>query len=148
MENKNFKKLFGEIVRLHRFEGSHGGWFKESEECIIALDLQKSNFSNIFYLNIKVYIQGVFGMNYFKSKDLVKKDTGDIFSRQPNEYNDIFDLDSPMEYELRKKRLEKLFQEVIVPETNKTLTRAGIKELAEAGMFILPAVKGELGLGE
>ncbi len=57
-------------------------------------------------------------------------------------------LDSPMEYELRKKRLEKLFQEVIVPETNKTLTRAGIKELAEAGMFILPAVKKELGLGE
>jgi hypothetical protein len=51
-----------------------------------------------------------------------------------------------METETRKDRLEKLFNKFILPETNQTLSRAGIIELAGNGAFILPAVKKELGI--
>ena len=147
MENKDFKKLFNDVARSHGFESAFSGWFKESNECIVVLDLQKSGYGNYYELNIKTYIQGVFGRHYYKCKDLVKKEIGNIFLRQPKEYNDVLDLDSPMDYNFRRGRLEELFTNYIVPDTNKTLTRKGIIELSlKDADFLLPAVKKELGI--
>ena len=60
MDNTEFKKQFGEIAKASRFDRAFGGWFKESNETIIVLELQKSNFGNYYQLNIKVFIQGFF----------------------------------------------------------------------------------------
>lgn len=48
MENKEFKKMFNEVAKSYGFESSFGGWFKDSAEGIVVLDLQKSNFGNYF----------------------------------------------------------------------------------------------------
>jgi hypothetical protein len=147
MNSKEFKIIFGEVAKTNGFEKSFGGWFKEGAECIIVLDLQKSNFGDSYELNIKIYVQGAFGSRYVRNKDLVKKDTGDIFRRQPPEYKDIFDFDEPMDDESRKGKLEKLFSGFIVPFTDKALSKSGIKELADKGeVTLLPAVLKELGI--
>jgi uncharacterized protein with ParB-like and HNH nuclease domain len=58
---------------------------------------------------------------------------------------DILDFAQSMNDTIRKERLEDLFKNHIVPFTNKTLTKSGIRELAEKGkIFLLPAVKEEL----
>jgi len=145
MENKNFKKLFDEVAKNNGFKFSCGGWFKESDECIVILYLQKSNFGNYYELTIKTFVQGLFGRFYKKDKEL-KFATSDVFSSQPQECNDVLDLENLMEVETRKERLEKLFNDFIVPDANQTLSRAGIIELARNGVFILPAVKKELGI--
>ena len=145
MENKEFKKLFNEIAKSNGFQSAFGSWFKESDECIASLFLQKSNYGNYYELNIKTFIQGLFGETHKKGK-VLKNAVGDLFTRQPQEYNDVLTLENSMEIDDRKNRLEKLFSDFIVPETNQTLSRAGIIELARNGEFILPAVKKELGL--
>ena len=66
MESKDFRKLFNEIAKNNGFEPAFGGWFKESDECIVALYLQKSNFGNYYELNIKTFVQGLFGNLYKK----------------------------------------------------------------------------------
>lgn len=145
MDSKEFKKVFGEVAKSTGFESAFGGWFRESAESIIVLDLQKSNYGDYYEMNIKVYVQGMFGNNYTRNKDLVKKDTGDIFRRQPPEYKDVLDFDTPVDDEKRRERLAKLFSEFIVPFTNRALSKFGIKELAEKGeITLLPAVKKEL----
>lgn len=145
MDSKEFKKLFGEIAKFNKFESAFGGWFKDSTESIIVLDLQKSNFGDYYEMNIKIYIQGMFGNNYSISKNLVKKDIGDVFTRQPPEYNSVFDFDNLMDNEKRKEKLEQLFSEFIIPFADKALTKSGIRELAEEEkIFLLPAVKKEL----
>ena len=73
MKNDEFKKLFDEVAKNYRFECAFSGWFKESDECILALGLQKSNFSNIYYLNIKTYIHDLFGNTIIKVRILLKK---------------------------------------------------------------------------
>ncbi len=146
MEGKEFQKLFDTIARSHGFEPAYGGWFKESNECIVVLDLQKSGYGNYYDLNIKTFVQGMFGISYSKNKDSVKKDMGPLLMRPPNEYRDVLSLELQMESVLRKQRIEELFSNFIVPYTNKTLTRSGIKELAKNGLFLLPAVKKELGI--
>ena len=144
---EGFKRLFGEIAVKSGFQSAFGGWFKESSECIFVLDLQKSNFGDYYDLNIKLFIQGVFDKVYVKNKDLVKKEVGDIFRRQPNDFNDVFKLDNSMNDIERRTKLEKLFLYFIIPFSNNVLTRAGIKELAEKSeLFILPAIKKELNI--
>jgi hypothetical protein len=145
MNSKEFKTLFHEVAKINHFEKAFGGWFRESLECIIVLDLQKSNFGDYYDLNIKIYIQGTFGNAYVKGKDLVKKDVGNVFRRQPKNYSEVFNFDTAMDDAYRKKRLEDLFSEFIEPFVNKALSKSGIKELAEKQeIYLLPAVKKEL----
>ena len=109
MDSKEFKNLFDTVAKANDFERAFGGWFKESSESIIVLDLQKSNFGDYYELNIKIFVQGIFGNKYTKSRDLVRKHTGDIFTRQPNKYKDVLDFDTSMADEKRKGKLEQFF---------------------------------------
>jgi len=146
METTEFKKIFGEISKENGFERAYEGWFKESPEVILVLDLQKSNFGNYYYLNIKLFIQGTFGNVYSKSKQLVKTDGGDIFLRHPDNYSNLLDLDAPFSDIDRKAGLRNMFNDFIVPFSNKSSTKEGIKELHKnEQLFILPAVNEELG---
>lgn len=115
METSDFKKMFGEVSKENGFERAYEGWFRESPEVILVLDLQKSNFGNYYYLNIKLFIQGAFGNAYSKSKKLVKSDVGNIFLRQPDNYSNLLDLDAALEDSDRKNRLRKMFKDFIVP---------------------------------
>ncbi len=78
MESRDFKRLFSSVAKQSGFDFAFGGWFKETPECLIALHLQKSNFDNVFYINIKIYIQNILGRVYIKSKKLISRDVGDI----------------------------------------------------------------------
>ena len=143
MDSKEFKNIFDGIAKTNGFSKAFGGWYKESGECIAILELQKSNFADSFYLNIKIFIQGAFGRTYTPSKDLVKSSMGHITHQIRD--TDILDFDTSMDDVKRKERVENLFSEFIVPFTNKALSRSGIRELADKGeVFLLPAVKAEL----
>lgn len=147
MESDDFKKIFGEVAKENGFERAYEGWFKEFPEIIQVLDLQKSNYGNYYYLNIKLFIQGAFGSKYVKSKKLVKTDGGDIFLRQPDNCSNLLDLDAPLEDTERKEGLQRMFNDFISPFSMKTTTKEGIKVLHNKGeLFILPAVKKELGI--
>lgn len=145
MNNQEFKMSFDNTATTNGFSKAFGGWYKETTECIAILELQKSNFGNYYLLNIKVFIQGTFGRKYIPTKELIKSSLGDVNANIPKEYMDVLDFDIPMNDHLREKRLEMLFNNYIVPFTNKALTRLGIKELEEEGkILLLPAVKEEL----
>jgi len=78
---------------------------------------------NGVYLNLKNFIQGAFGKHYRKSKDLVKKETGNIFCRQPNNYNDTFNLDFDVNYIQRRVLVKELFENFILPYGDRNLTK-------------------------
>ena len=145
MSNKEFKKIFDSTAKSFGFEYVFDGWFKESSESIVVLDLQKSRFGDYYELNIKIYIQGIFGIHYKRNKNLVKKDTGDAFRRKPPEYKSIFDFEKAMESAKRKEGLKKFFDEFLTPFTDKALSKSGIIQLAKEGKItLLPAIKDAL----
>ncbi len=146
MENKEFKKTVSELAKKSGFECLFGKWFKESHECILVLWLQKSNYSNIYYLNASIFVQGCFGIKYIKSKDLLKKGCEAFQCRPSHSCSSLFDLDYLIEDEKRRRDLDIFFAEVIVPFSTKVLTRTGIGELVSEGrLYLLPAVKKSLG---
>jgi hypothetical protein len=145
MNHEEFKRLFGDIATRSGFQRAYGGWFIESPETVIVLDLQKSNYEDCYYLNLKIYVQGLFGNQYRREKKLVKTDVGDVFTRPPKEYNDIFNLESNIDVSDRIKGLHQLFNEYIQPIVALASTKGGIFELDKIGrLHILPAVKEAL----
>ena len=142
MENKIFKTIFNDFAKKHNFLYEFGGWFILNKETILVLDLQKSNYSNLFYLNIKIYIQALFGNTYIKSKNLVKIDIGDIFNREPSVFNIFFDLENSLTEEERCLGIDRLFTEFLNPFSINVTTVKGIVKLAkENQIHLLPAVK-------
>jgi hypothetical protein len=147
MDSKEFKNLFGEMAKMHGFTKAFGGWFKEKPECIAALELQKSKFGDYYQLNIKIFIQGVFGKTYTISKELVKNSMGHINAGETQEYKDVLDFDKSMDDIKRQEQLEILFKNQIVPFTEKAMTREGIIGLFQKEeLFLLPAIRQELGI--
>lgn len=145
MDRKEFKKLFGEVAKVNGFESAFGSWYKESAESFIILELQKSKFGNYFQFLIKIFIQGAFERRYSANKELMKSSIGHITLNEPTSYQRIFDFDQPMKDDERKEQLNQLFNNYIIPLKNKTLTKSGIRILAEKGeITLLPAVKEEL----
>jgi len=143
MDSKEFKVVFNEVAKSNDFKKAFGGWYKESAECIAVLELQKSNFGNYYLLNIKIFINGVFGRIYTLSKDLVKSSMGHI-NEQINA-KDFLDFDEPIDDNLRIAHLHDSFRDRILPFTDITLSKAGIRKLADDGILsLLPAVKDEL----
>jgi hypothetical protein len=144
MDKAEFIKLFCEIGLLRGFTKDFGCLLKESNQCIVILELQKSKYGNYYELNIKIFINGVFNKKYKKNKEL-KKDIGDVFSRPASTYRDVLDLDTPIDVEIRTGKLNSLFDDFIVPFTDKALTINGIKQLSENQQIILfSAVSKEL----
>lgn len=145
MDSNNFKKIFGDFAKSSGFKSAFGGWFIENHETIIILDLQKSNYGNYFDLNIKIFIQGMLGNSYTISKSLVKSDIGDVFRRQPIEYNSIFNLDNDIEEIDRVADINKMFNNFIITFISKASNKKGLLQLAEKGdINLLPAVKKTL----
>ena len=105
----------------------------------------KSYYSNLYYLNLKTFVQGVFDKEYIVHKDYLKKDMGDVFARQPSQYSFIFDLKTDISDENRVEMLNVFFNDFIIPYSEKNMSVLGLRELAKAKeILLLPAVKDEL----
>lgn len=143
--HQNVIRIFDKISRLNGFKNAYGGWFKESDECLVALDLQKSNYDNYYVLNIKIFVQGIFGNVYTKHKNLIKREVGTVFIRPPETYREIFDLSNSLNEKERQEKLVLLFLDFLNPFAKEALSKVGLKRLyQEERILLLPAVQKEL----
>lgn len=144
METTKFKEIFSELAGLTGFKVKRDGWLKESPECIVTLDLQKSPFSKLYHLNIKIFIKDVFGNHYSADEqNLIKRGIGYLQSRgNPHGIGDpkdksTFDLTIPMTDAERKQKLEKYFEDFLSEFIGKALSRKGLVELTEKGLLFM-----------
>jgi hypothetical protein len=138
MEAKEFKKRISQLAKSIGLQYNFGGWYKESSEVLSTLDLQRSNFSIKYYLNIKIYPQGAYGKLHTPSKSTVKENLGyNIFTRQPNEYNSFFDLESSISDEERIIGLTSCFESFINKFLERASTVQGILSLNDSGDLYL-----------
>ena len=142
---KDLKYFFTEATKCMGFESKFGCLVKTTNEVIIVLSFQKSYYSSQVYLNIKLFIQGIFGKNYQISRDMVNNDVGDVFRRAPKDYDEIFDLSSNLPDKARIELLKTFVNDFLSRFVQQASTVKGITLLAEQGdVFLLPAVKEAL----
>jgi hypothetical protein len=145
MDEKAFKKMFGQIADASGFDRAFGCWIRQSSECLFVLNLQKSNYGRYYELNVKIFIDGLFGRQNQIDKNLLKNAVGNVSTRQPNEFAPALALDNLMDDQQRAVELLRLFDEFLVPLADKAMTRSGVIELGRSGqLFLLPAVRDAL----
>lgn len=142
----SFKKYFSEIAVRHDWLVSKRGWItqrRDSDECTVAIDLQKSSYGKQFYVNIHVYIHEDLRGNFdqglsFDSSVLT------AYRRAPNVFSEILDLTSNLNDDQRCEGIERLFL-FLAEFVSKSRTRKGLIELEGTGMiFLAPGVRAEV----
>lgn len=147
MTPQEFKSLFAEVAKRHHLESAHGRFVKESPDCILVIELQKSKYGKYFDVNLKVFVRGLFGRSPARTKEMLEKLPGDVFLRTPQLYQPAMNLETPINVEERRLLLERLFRDFIESITQDALTRKGLISLADRGVLhILPVVRRELDL--
>ncbi len=148
METKIFRRIFKRVALRYGFIFTSGVLHIEFDETITVVDLQKSDYGNYFYLNIKTFIKGSFGL-YDSVTSALKKLPGSIFQRCPAVYDEIFDLDLDNSEVDKDKQLSTMFEQYLQPYLVKVRSKRNIIDTYQSdpkSFFLLPAVKAELGI--
>ncbi|MCA9192180.1 MAG: hypothetical protein KDB03_10470 [Planctomycetales bacterium] len=146
MSVRGFHKLFAELAVSHGWIECNGGWISKletSDECLIAIETQKSNYGKQFYVGIKVYVQGAFGKTY--SPDLrIGEIPPSIYRRLPNEFSEVCDLTNSLKAEERVQGIHRAF-EFLNLFSAQAKSKIGLIELEREGqVFIFPALMQEI----
>jgi len=107
MENKEFKNIINELLKPLGFKNKGNYWRLETDELEKVINLQKSNFSNLYYFN---YGYNLKNLDY----DVVMIH---VFSRLSQ--SDAFDLENDLESTVRIKKLEEIINIELLPELKK-----------------------------
>ena len=127
-----FKKIFDAIANKSGWNAVKGGWVRASsvsDECIVSIDIQKSNHSKRFYVNMNIYVQDAFGRRFDHDLD-VTNTVSTAFRRSPKEFDDVFDLTSFLADDERKGRIVNFFS-FLEHFAQMARTRCGLLYLAE-----------------
>ncbi len=123
MTTREFKDTLDNLLKPHGFKKKGNEWTVETAELLKSIDLQKSNFSHLYYLN--------YGYNF---KDLVYDGTihhvcnrlGAQDTHVNKRIQETFDLGNSIDDLTRTKHLSDIINHIILPEINSTNTKADL----------------------
>lgn len=133
-----FRNIFGSMAVKNGWLAVKGGWvhgIKETDECIVSIDLQKSSYGKQFYVNIKIYVQGAFGRRFDGDLNL-QNSIPTAFRRLPGDFDDIFDLTSVLNDNERLARMSSVFR-FLEDFAREATSLRGLLKLAENGKILL-----------
>jgi hypothetical protein len=145
MDIKHFKKIFTQVAMKHGFDSEFTGWFRESANCILALQLQHSAHGRQFDLNLKGYLKVKLESKSARTKEMVNQMSGHYFLRPPQALKTSLDMDQPLTDFERENQLNDLFVKFVDPVSSAMLVPSGLLRLADDGrIFLPPAVRQSL----
>lgn len=123
MTNKEFKDTLDKLLKPHGFKKKGNEWTVETTELYKTIDLQKSNFSNLYYLN---YGYNFKDLDYGGTKHHINNRLGSTDTQMNKVIQDTFDLEKSIEDSPRIKNLSDLINNILLPEINSTNNKADI----------------------
>ena len=142
MERKEFIKILSKYFIEHNFIKEKQIWYIERDEVIIAIDIQQSQYSKLFYINIRIYIKDFYTKNLYTSQQLmevIKKRHGMFFATITN--NTFFNLDYILDDEIREYKIINHLNTYLIPIIKLAGTKSGVKELITKSILpSLPAI--------
>ena len=149
-EKTEFKKAFGNALKTHEFRKKGQSWYLHGPDCTVVLNLQKDDFSDLYYVNFGVWLLA-FGNNEYPPENHchVGARLEELF---PAQRELIFDACTIGPEEVELPRFVDLLHSHVVPLCRKCLTIPGLKELINSGQiphyFVIRVARPLLGLPE
>jgi len=128
------KRSVDEALKGVEFLRKSNTWYRDLEETVLVVDLQKSNFGEQHYINVGVLVKGL--ATRYNGKLPPKETDCHIRARieglEPNaeeSFRQLLDLeDKSVGASERQQRIEKAIADVVLPFLLRCSTRAGIRD--------------------
>lgn len=133
MTNKEFKDTLDKLLKPHGFKKKGNEWTAETNELVKTIDLQKSNFSNLYYLN---YGYNFKDLDYNGTKHHINNRLGSLDTEVNKLIQDTFDLENSIDDLTRTKNLIELINNALLPEVNSTNNKADIMDSLETRLTL------------
>lgn len=113
MDKKQFKELFYSTAKKYDFVYNYGNVYFDKPKMLLVLELQKSNYSELYYCNIKLGVRGWHSKQLVISKEVIKNPSGPFSERAKEEFYHAFDLENNLSDSKREILLNRFFTEQI-----------------------------------
>jgi hypothetical protein len=117
MENKEFKNIINELLKPLGFKNKGNYWRLETDEIEKVINLQKSNYSNLYYFN---YGYNLNNLDYDKV-------TMHVFGRLSQ--SEVFDLENDLDSTIRIKKIIEIINIELLPKLKRINSESDILDL-------------------
>lgn len=126
-----FKKAIGNALKEHEFQKKGQSWYLHGTDCIVVLNLQKDDFSDLYYVNFGIWLLSFGGIQFPPENHChVRTRLERIF---PAERELIFDACTIGPEAAELPRFVALLHFDVVPLCQRCLTLKGLKEEIASG---------------
>jgi hypothetical protein len=126
-ERSTVKKSIEEALRLDGWRKASATWFKSMAETTLVADLQKSNHSNRYFLNLGVHLRSDLGPAARVTTAPIMLRVEQLPAVGPHRPHVLLDLESPMADEDRVGRNTDKMTKWVLPQMNACSTVAALK---------------------
>jgi hypothetical protein len=118
------------------------GWFFRTEEVIVTCDLQKSQYSALYYINVGYYLRSEGPEAHPKSHVChITYRAGELIGRE-RAFDGLLDLEHPLDDETRSIELYRLLTKELGPRIRRGSTIAGLRAMLADGSMSHHYLKG------
>ena len=136
MDKEQFKSIVHPIMKANGFRRRGNSWYKTIGECIVLLNLQHSNWSSLYYINLACFLRKTDPLMLFPQEYKCP-----IRWRIPNNgkhgesYHDITDLENNMNDRDREEGIENILNDYCIPALNKVGVMYGVELREDDGSY-------------
>lgn len=110
MFSYTIKSVINEKLQAFGYSRKGTSWFKDTNELIKVVNLQKSNFAKSYYINYGFNIKGLDMQGVTMH---IQNRYGSVVAIDNNRIKETLNLESEMEDSVRKKKIEQIMDDVI-----------------------------------
>ncbi|MEM6817059.1 MAG: DUF4304 domain-containing protein [Bacteroidota bacterium] len=140
MDKKKLVAILDDELKSLGFQRKSTSWYLDQDEIIQVINLQKSSYSNLFYVNISIYIKAI-----EPPKGLPKEEQCHIRTRldrtmvdAPKNYDYLFDLENvTLNDKDYKREMSECVAKNIIPQLESINSKEGVLKVAEKNSVML-----------
>jgi hypothetical protein len=123
------------------FTKRSGSWYRSSDEVIMVVNLQKSQYSTKYYVNVAFWLRALGDDQFPKEQRChVRLRLERAAPEQQAELEQLLDLEREVLAEARRDRLLAVLHDSLDPVLREAVSVAGLRRLIDAGLFAAAAV--------
>jgi hypothetical protein len=130
------KRTVESTLRGDGWVKSGGSWYKRSTETLLAVDLQKSTYSKMYFLNLGIFLPPVDSVSTDFGRAPISLRVESLPRAKSFNPRSLFDLEFPMEEADRQQKIRELMEDVVFAEMNKCGTVEALKPNGAAESFM------------
>lgn len=120
-------------------------WYREAPLGLLAIDLQKSEWGDQYYLNLGVYVRDLGTQRWPKTYQCHLTIRAEVIDeRQQKRWKELLDMELPLDPQRRADEVRALLVSQVLPLLDTLGTKAGLRQITVGGTLPHAAVRGTL----